>query len=112
MVVGGDNQPPITNYMKTFTSDNFDVYTIVTDKFHEMKWAGDIEDYVEISDLYVDIDGDIYAVQHYHDERSEYSGNIVIDSEPDMRTAVLVIKHVDIMKQLYPEVFYNVNVWN
>lgn len=90
-----------------------EVYTIVTDEFNSLKSLGIIEDWVEIDDIYLNQDNDIYAVQHYHDTYFNVEGhgiNTITESSPDMRTAVLVLTHTQVLKALHPEIFYNINV--
>lgn len=103
--------------MKTFINSeayrNEEVYDIVTDKFHDMKHDGYIEDWVEIEDLVINQDGDVYAVQHYHDTYFQTEGHGIhnnIESYPDMRTAVLVITQAQILAAIHNEVFYNIAV--
>jgi len=93
--------------------NNEDVYEIVTDTFHAMKYDGLIEDYVEIEDLYINIDGDVYAVEHYITSYFSVEGHgmhTLVEADPDLRSAVLVITSQEVLSQLHPEVFYNINV--
>ncbi len=98
--------------MKPFTNTdaytNEDVYEIVTDEFHEMKKLDLIENWVEIEDIYMNVDGDFYAVQHYHQSYFQVEGhgmNTLVESEPDMRTAVLIMTHSQVLSKMYPELF-------
>ena len=101
--------------MKQFTQSesykNEDVYNIVTDELQNLKSLGIVEDWVEVDDLYTNEDGDFYAVQHYYDSYFAVEGhgmNSIVESEPDMRTAVLVLTSTQVLAQMYPEIFTKV----
>ena len=82
-----------------------DVYEMVTDQFHTLKRQKIIEDWVGINDLYIDTDGDVYAVEHYKETLyagKEYGHNVLRESEPDMRGLVLVVTYTELMKKLHP----------
>ena len=100
--------------MTKYTNTNQDVDDIITDEFHDLKSLGLIEDWVEASDdLYLDQDGSVYAVQHYHSTYYQTEGHGMhthTESFPDMRTAILVVTQPQIIKALNPEVFYNISI--
>jgi len=103
--------------MKPFTQTdaykNEDVHDIITDEFHNLKSLDIIENWVEIDDIYMNVDGDFYAVQHYHTSYFNVEGhgmNTITESEPDMRTAVLIITHVQVLAQMYPELFNKIHL--
>ena len=97
--------------MIKYTNTNQDVDDVITDQLHELKSLGIIEDWVEADDLYLDQDGNVYAVQHYHETYYQTEGHGIhthVESFPDMRTAVLVVTQPQILSAIHNEVFYNI----
>ena len=86
-----------------------DAYDYITDKFHDMKADGKMEDWCEIHDIVVLTDGDVYAVQYYFDSSFECEGHgkhTLMQSEPDMMNAVLVATQDEILAIINNEMLY------
>jgi len=98
-------------FINSTAYNNDEIYDIVTDKLHTMKRNGEIREYVEIEDIYINKDGDFLAVEHYYETSYTEEGHgfhTVTDTIPSFSTAVTIIKYVEVLKEIHPEVFYNV----
>jgi hypothetical protein len=90
-------------FMDSSQQKNDEVYEVVTDRLIDMRSRKLIEDWVEQDNLFLDEEGNVYGVEHYDTQYyggPDYGYNTVVESEPDFKSAVLVITYPEIMSKI------------